>query len=148
MKLSDAKIFGKSYTDEKTGVTLWMHPSTSMRFYDNYDALRKAGVDTTTPITETFVYADGLLLAIESDRTDLTLQAYLDLRDGKTALERYELFITLVDFEYNRMVISAFTATRHEEFPSEIPPEIASDPQAKKNGSSATIEKKSKSKAK
>lgn len=144
MKLNDAKQFGKAHKDEKTGITLWMHPSISMRYFDNYDALRKAGIDTSTPIVETFVYADGLILAIESPRSDLSLQAYLDLRTGKTALERYELFLSLVDFEYNRMVIQAYQATRAEEFPSDISPEIEADPQAKKNGSSITTKTKPK----
>ena len=148
MNLSDAKLVGQSYTDEKTGVTFWMHPALPMRFFAARDYFVEQGLSPTEPIIDAFITADACTLCIESERNDLSLQRYLEMRVGKTVGERYELFLTLVNAEYAVIINAAYHATRKEEFPSDIPPEIASDNDLKKSTSRTSLGKRSKRKQK
>lgn len=144
MNLSDAKLVGQSYTDVKTGVTFWMHPSIPMGYFATREYFVSSGLSPTDAIIDMFLTGDSFILAIETERDDLSLQAYLNMRVGKTIAERYELFLTLVDFGYSDAISSAYNATRVDEFPSDIPPEIASDENLKKSTSRTSSNRKSK----
>lgn len=146
MKLSDAKLIGQSYVDEKTGVTFWMHPSTPMGYFVSRDYFVGQGLSPNDFVIDMFLTTDAFLLAIESERDDLNIQRYLDMRIGKTVKERHELFLVLIDFDYADIVINAYKNTRKNEFPLEIPPEIANDDKLKKSTSQTSSNGRSKPK--
>ena len=146
MKLSDAKLIGQPYTDEKSGAIFWMHPSIPMGYFAASEYFAKQGLSSTEPIVDMFLTVDTFILAIESERIDLSILQYLILRVGKTTGERYELFLALVNSEYIQIVGDAYRATRINEFPSDIPPEIANDDKLKKSTSQTSSNGKSKPK--
>ena len=144
MKLSDAQLVGRSYTDDKTGVIFWMHPAIPMRYFAAREYFEEQKLDPADDIIDMFLTVDTIILAIESERDDLILVRYLDMRNGKTVPERYELFLALVSYEYIKIIGNAYRATRKNEFPLDIPPEIAADENEKKSTSTNSSKGKSK----
>lgn len=144
MNLSDAQLVGQAYTDDKTGATFWMHPSIPMGYFVYREHFEAQGLNPTDPIIDLFITVDTFILAIESERDDLSLVRYLDMSVGKTTGERYELFLALVNSEYLQIIGDAYRATRKNEFPLDISPEIAGDDRLKKSTSTSSSKAKSK----
>lgn len=124
----------------ENGVTLYLLPRLNMRFYRVKDEIEKAyppGSNLAAISIDRFATLEALSLAPFCEAPDDSpFTAYFEQRTGKTVIERFELFETLMDIDEINVIYSAYTANREPVLPLELPSDIADDEVKKSNGSS------------
>lgn len=128
----------------ENGVTLYLLPRLNMRFYRIKDEIKKvypSDSDLASISIDRFATLEALSLPPFVDApADSVFSLYFEQRTGKTVIERFELFETLMDIDEINIIWSAYSANREPVLPLELPPDVAEeDEQAKKNGSSSGL---------
>lgn len=130
----------------ENGVTLYLLPRLNMRFYRVKDEVEKVYPPSSNLAAisiDRFATLEALSLAPFCEApADNPFTVYFEQRNGKTVLERFELFETLMDIDEINVIYNAYTANREPVLPLELPADIVNDEQAKKNGSSSGLETK------
>lgn len=129
----------KTYSEN--GVTLYLLPRLNMRFYRIKDEIEKIfpPVNNLATISiDRFATLEALSLAPFCDAPDDSpFTMYFKQRTGKTVVERFELFETLMDFDEINIIYDAYAANREPVIPLELPSDIAEDDTKKNSGLSS-----------
>lgn len=118
-------------TYEADGITLTLHTGTPIRVHVLYEKLPDPAGDMEAIARDRFIIAECIVQSYSFEDETHPLSRYYQERDGKTILERYELFLNLLEIKDLNTIFDAREATVHIDPPIELPDEVVTDDQKK-----------------